>query len=242
MFATTVRNPTLPGAPPSTSPTNSEWASCSSARFFQTSGEGLRHSGGCLYQSKYAACGQAAPVTMHSRKWTPRALQVARITSGTTSAWRFAKTSTAACMGGRVRQGRPHEGLEVPTGVVLAERTHMEAVQSGIRQNPPGLGGKRPGPWMAGSLAARGPHPGVRPPTARHVRGDGPRRVAVHAPAERGPSPPGWLSALVGTRYKARPSGKCPAPPGWFLSGGGPAKGSPMWGPLCRLPQQAPGP
>ena len=104
-LAPRMRHPTLPGAPPSTSPTNIEWSSWSWARVFQTSEEGLRRSGGCLYHSTNAGCCQAAPVTIHGRKWTPRALPLARITSGATDDGRSAETSTfdpltVACMGG----------------------------------------------------------------------------------------------------------------------------------------------
>ena len=44
--------PTLPGAPPATSPANSGWSSWSSARVFQTSAEGPRRFGGRLYQAR----------------------------------------------------------------------------------------------------------------------------------------------------------------------------------------------
>jgi hypothetical protein len=93
-----------------------ERSSPSSARVFQTSGEGPRRSGGCLNHSMYAGCWQAAPVTIQGRKCTPRALPLARITSGATDEGRSVETSTiepriAACMGGGWGRAAPMSGL-----------------------------------------------------------------------------------------------------------------------------------
>ena len=55
-------------------------------------------------------------MTIQGRKWTPRALPLARITSGATDEGRAAETSTfdpltAACMGGGWGRAAPMSGL-----------------------------------------------------------------------------------------------------------------------------------
>ena len=114
--------------------------SWSSVRVFQTSVEGPRRSGGCLNHSTNAGCWQATPVTIQGRKCTPRALPLARITSGVTDEGRSVGTSTikprtTACMGGGLGQCCPHERLEVPPGVVLSKGSHKEPTHVGIRQD-----------------------------------------------------------------------------------------------------------
>ena len=64
-------------------------------------------------------------------------------------------------------------------------------------------------------------------------------RAAVHASVERGPPPPGLPSPRAGAPSEPRPAETCPEPRGWSSSGGGPAAGSPLWGPLCCLPGRA---
>ena len=77
-------------------------------------------------------------MTIQLRKWTPWVLPLTRRSSGATFVgWSVGTCTidprTASCMGG-MRQGSPHQRLEVPPGVVLAERAHLEPPQVGVRR------------------------------------------------------------------------------------------------------------
>ena len=128
-------DPHVAGGAPVHQPREHGRSSPSSARVFQTSGEGPWRSGGCLNHITYAGCWQAAPVTIQGLKCTPRALPLARITSGATDEGRSVDTPDRGLHGRGVGQGCPHERLEVPPRVVLPKGSHVEATHVGICQN-----------------------------------------------------------------------------------------------------------
>ena len=119
-------------------------------------------------------------MTIYGRKCTPRALPLARITSGTTSVGRSAKTSTldprtATCMGGGGSKAAPMSGLRCRQGWSLPNApTWRQSTSASART-------ARSTTEIIRGPAARGPHPGARKPAARRLRGDAPRRVAIRA-------------------------------------------------------------
>ena len=164
-------------APQSTGPANIDCSSWSSARVFRTSEEGPRRSGGCWYHSTNSECCQEAPVTIHGRKWTGRALPLARITSGAIDDGRSAETSSfdpriADCMGGGRGRAAPMSGLRCRQTWSLPKDPTWSRSMSASAKTPVAER-RRPGLWTARGPLARDPCPGAQPPPASPSSGRG---------------------------------------------------------------------
>ena len=229
-----TRTPTLPGAPPSTSPANVERSSPSSARVFHNSGEGTRRSGGCLNHSTYAGCWQAALVTIQGRKCTPPGLAAGAHNQrghgrGEVGGDLHHRAPDRGLHGQGVGQGRPHERPQVPPGVVLSKGSHVEPRTSAFART---ARSRTQTTWIVASAGSSGAGSTSRRSADSRSSSSGRR-----SPTARGPTLPGPPSPRADAQCALRPARPCAAPPGWPSCGRGSAVGLPR----CYRPGRAPG-